>query len=153
MAQTFPAHYKAYTVNRVWSTLSSVRWIQSIVCFRSFTLTSPSRPLPFTFCYSFRVSSMHATRPHNNLYWFVRPGDIWWRADKREASQCVCILLSLPDFHSVVFHSLFLHAIKCCQQLVGNVAKNSKKACLFPQKIAELIRVLSASYILPSYHT
>jgi hypothetical protein len=100
MAKTFPAHYKAYTVNRVWSTLSCVRLIQSMICFRSFTLRSPSKPLPFAFCYSFRVSSMHATRPDNHLYWFVRSGNIWWRLDKREASRCLCILLSLSEFHA-----------------------------------------------------
>jgi hypothetical protein len=97
--QTFPAHYKAHTVNRVWSTLWCVRWIQSIISFRSFTLRSPSRPLPWAFCYSSRVSYMHATRPDNQLHWLVRPGNIWWRADKREASRCLCILLSPSDFH------------------------------------------------------
>jgi len=58
-------------------------------------------------------------------------------------------------FMSVMFHTSYFqtHAMKCCQQLVGNVARNSKKVCLCPQKIAGLICVLSESYLLPPYHT
>jgi len=70
-----------------------------MICFRSFTLRSPSRSLVFAFSYSFRVSSMHATRPDNHLYGFVLPGNTWRRADKRETARCLCIFLSLPDFH------------------------------------------------------
>jgi hypothetical protein len=62
-----------------------------------------------------------------------------------------------PIFMPVMFHALFFqtHAMKCCQYLVGNVAKNSRKVCLFPQKTNRRadVCVLSAGYLLTSYHT